>query len=408
MCSGRELSQRGLDVVVVDAAERLGEDTAAGSGGLITPSHCVPLAGAKVLRELPRILLGRDSMMSVRPRLDPALLRYAARAVQHGRSAHVLAGLRALRDHARASRALFAEMAADGIDIGLRHSGVLNVCNTEPGFARLVEEARMLEREGFVPEILEGAAVANVEPAIRADVAGAVLWREDDQCLPARLTPELGRVCAGRGVTLELGSTVVGFARDADGTVSGVRTSRGTIDARHVVLAAGARTPALGRMLGVHVPVEGGKGHHLDVHDAPVTVGVPMILHEDVLGVTSMGADLRIVGGMDFVGLDRAIDPRRIAGIYERVARYLRSPPRPGEGRATPWSGLRPCTPDGLPIVGRLRAARNVVVATGHAMLGLTLAPATGRDVARLVAGERDVARESPWLEQFTPARFGL
>jgi D-amino-acid dehydrogenase len=316
--------------------------------------------------------------------------------------------LRALRDQARASRALFAELTSHGVDIDLRHSGVLNVCNTAHGFAALIEEARMLEREGFAPRILEGAQVAGVEPAIRADVAGAVLWEEDDQCVPARLTPALGSACAARGVSFQMGTRVLGFDRGSDGTVRTVHTDRGSVRAHTVVLATGANTPRVARALGVHVPIEGGKGHHVDIHDWHATIEVPMILNEDVLGVTSMGPDLRLVGGMDFVGLDQEIDRRRIDGIYERVARYLREPPKAGEGRATLWCGLRPCAPDGLPIVGRLRSVPNALVATGHGMLGLTLAPASGHDVARLVNGDRDVLRDSPWLEQFAPSRFGL
>jgi D-amino-acid dehydrogenase len=408
MSSAWSLARRGLQTIVIERSTRLGDDTAAGSGGLITPSHCVPLAGAKVLRQLPRQLLRRDSMISLRPRLDPDLARFAIHALRRSRPAQLLAGLRALRDQARVSRGLFADLAAHGIDIDLEHSGVLNVCNTAEGFDDLLAEAQMLEREGFAPRILEGVQVAAVEPAIRPDVAGAVLWDEDDQCIPARLTPALGQACATLGVDLRLATKVLGFDQAADGTVYAVRTDHGPVATGAVVIAAGARTPRVARALGAHVPIQAGTGHHVTVHDSPIQVHVPMILNEDVLGVTSMGPDLRLVGGMDFIGLDPEIDLGRIDDIYTRVARYLRQPPRRDEGRATVWCGMRPCAPDGLPIIGRLRSAPNTVVATGHGMLGLTLAPATGNDVSALVAGDRQLLRDAPWLEQFTPKRFGL
>lgn len=408
MCSAWSLARRGLRTVVVERSSRLGDDVAAGSGGLITPSHCVPLAGAKVLRQIPQQLLRRESMISVRPRLDADLVRFALHALRRSRPAQLLAGLRALRDQARASRALFADFASHGVDVALAHNGVLNVCNTPAGFDDLLAEARMLEREGFAPRVLEGARVSAVEPAIRPDVAGAVLWDEDDQCIPARLTPALGRSCAALGVDIRLGTKVLGFGQEADGTVRTVLTDHGPIPAGAVIIAAGARTARVARALGARVPVQAGTGHHVMVHDAPVRVRVPMILNEDVLGVTSMGPDLRLVGGMDFVGLDPEIDLRRIDGIFTRVARYLREPPRRDQGRVTMWCGMRPCAPDGLPIVGRLRSAPNAIVATGHGMLGLTLAPATGSDVSALVADDRDALRNAPWLEQFTPTRFGL
>ena len=408
VCVAWSLVQRGVGVVVIERAPRLGSDTAAGSGGLITPSHCIPLAGMRVLRELPRQLFSRDSMISVRPRLDTTLVRFAAHAVRRGRPVHLLAGLRALRDQSRASRGRFERLAEHGVDVGLRHSGVLNVCNTREGFARLTEEAHMLEQEGFSPTLLRGAEVSAVEPTIRDDLSGAVLWEEDDHCVPSRLTPELGAAAERLGVRFQCDTTVLGFARDATGAVAHVSTDRGSFRADHVVLAAGAETPRVARLLGVRVPVQAGKGHHIDLHDWPTPIKIPMILHEDVLGVTTMGTDLRLVGGMDFVGIDRAVNQRRITDIYERSSRYLRQPPDPGGEAATLWCGLRPCAPDGLPIVGRLRSVPNAIVATGHGMLGLTLAPQTGDDVARLVVGDPRALLDAPWLAVFAPGRFGI
>jgi D-amino-acid dehydrogenase len=408
VCAAWSLSQRGASVTVLERSPRLGSDTASGSGGLITPSHCVPLAGMKLLRELPHQFGGRDSMVSFRPRPDPELLRFAAHAVRRGRASHLRDGLRALRDHARASRARFAQLAADGVDIELRHNGVMNVCNTARGFARLCDEAELLAGEGFAPRILDGAAAAEIEPELRDDVAGAVLWEEDDECVPARLTPTLGEACRRRGVRFELATTVTAVVTLATGAVTEVVTDRGSFAADQVVIAAGAETPRVARLLGARVPIEAGKGHHVHIRGWHAPLRVPMILHEDVLAVTSMGPDLRLVGGMDFVGIDRSVDARRIEGIYRRAARYLRRPPTPGGDRTTTWSGLRPCTPDGLPIVGRLRRAPNVVVAAGHGMVGLTLAPATGDDVARLVHGDPDARAAAPWLSVYSPARFGL
>jgi D-amino-acid dehydrogenase len=408
ICAAWSLAERGATVTVIERSPRLGEETASGSGGLITPSHCVPLAGTKLLRELPRQLVGRGGMVSIRPRLDPDLARFIVHAVRRGGSAHLLSGLRALRDQSRASQKRFAELCAGGIDIDLRHSGVMNVCNTERGFERLRHEAELLATEGFGPRVLDGAAAAELEPELRTDLAGAVLWDEDDECIPARLTPALAEACRQRGVRFALDTTVTDVVTEATGGASRIVTTQGTFDADQIVVATGAETPRIGRLLGVRVPIEAGKGHHVHLHAWHAPVRVPMIMNEDVLAVTSMGPDLRVVGGVDFVGVDRSIDPRRIDGIYRRIGRYLRRPPTPGTHRATTWSGLRPCTPDGLPIVGRLARAPSVVLAAGHGMLGLTLAPATGDDVARIILGDTDALAAAPWLAVYGPKRFGL
>lgn len=136
-----------------------------------------------------------------------------------------------------------------------------------------------------------------------------------------------------------------------------------------------------------------------------------MIFHEHAMGASAIGEGLRLTGGMDFRGLDRRLDERRIADILRLAGEYLRDAPdaaavrEPGASR---WCGLRPCTPDGLPIVGWTRRAPNAIIAAGHGMLGFTLGPAAGRDVAELVLGRRRGGAEGGWSEQFSPARFGI
>lgn len=404
------LVRRGASVTVLESSTRLGEDTAAGSGGVITPSHCIPLAGPRVLRGLPRYLLGLDDMISVRPWRARGLASYGLRALRVRRADDLLPGIRAVRDQARASRERFAELERDGVRVGLEHRGLMNVASTPEGFEALLEEAALLEREGFAPRILRGADAVGFEPTLRDDITGGVYWDEDDHCLPATFTPALGAACRERGVELRLGTRAVGFDRDARGAVTAVRTEGATaerVPADTVVLAAGAAIRRLGRVLGLRIPVQAGKGHHVHLRDwRGALPRIPMILHERTMGATPMGSDLRLVGGMDFAGDRRTLDPRRLARIVRFAADYLRDPPTLDEGStSSTWCGLRPCTPDGLPIVGRTKSTPNAILATGHAMNGLTLSLQTGADVAVIVL---DGAADGPWLETYAPSRFGL
>lgn len=404
------LARGGAEVVLVESNPSLGLDTASGSAGVITPSHCVPLAGPRVVRGLPAWLL-RRGMITVKLRPDPALLRFGALATRAGRGELMLAGLRALRDQARASRELYAELAEADDSFEFRRGGLMNVCSTRVGFEALVEEAGLLEREGFAPRLLEGPEAVAAEPALRDDVAGGVLWEEDASTVPGLAIAAIARAAEAAGARIELGAAVTGFRRAADGTVTEVELGGRALQARAVVLAAGAETPTLARQLGSRLPIQPAKGHHLHLTQWSKGPQLPLIFHEHAMGASRMGEGLRMTGGMDFVGPDRSLDQGRIDDIVRLAGNYLRDVPSRDEAAgpdARRWCGMRPCTPDGLPIVGWMRRATNVIVAAGHGMLGFTLGPAAGRDVADLVLGSGRPIFEAAWQANFSPARYGV
>lgn len=408
LSSALYLARQDIDVVVVERNSRLNGDAASGSAGYITPSHCMPLAGPAVIRRMPSMVLGRG-MISVKPRLDPALLRFGTATAKAGRGPLARAGMRALLNQARASRELFAELAADRPELEFRRAGVMNVCATAKGMRALREEVRVLGAEGLVGRVLNGAEAAAMEPTLRDDVAGAVFWEEDASMAPDRTIVALAEAAEAAGATIRLGRPVSDFTRTADGSVSIVHAGGESVPCGGVVLAAGAGTRDLGRLLGLRIPVQAGKGHHVDIPGFGPAPQIPMIFHEHAMGAGPLGDGIRLTGGMDFVGDDPRIDQRRIDAILRLNRSYLREADRfadaPG---AVSWAGMRPCTPDGLPIVGRLREAPNAIVATGHGMLGFTLGPAAGRDVAELISGVGSDSENGAWQPQFAPARYGL
>jgi D-amino-acid dehydrogenase len=408
LSSALYLARQDVEVVVVERNSALNGDAASGSAGYITPSHCMPLAGPAVIRRMPSMVLGRG-MISVKPRLDPALLRFGMATARAGRGPRARAGMRALLEQSRASRELYADLAVGRPELEFRRAGLMNVCATAKGMRALREEAGLLAAEGLDGRVLNGAEVAAMEPALRDDLAGAVFWEEDASMAPDRAIVALAEAAEAAGASIRLGRPVSDFTRTADGSVSIVHAGGESVPCSGVVLAAGSGTRALGRLLGLRIPVQAGKGHHIDLpHFAPAP-RIPMIFHEHAMGAGPLGDGMRLTGGMDFVGDDPAIDQRRIDAILRLNRSYLLEAERfadaPG---AMPWAGMRPCTPDGLPIVGRLREAPNAVVATGHGMLGFTLGPAAGRDVAELISGVGSGSGNETWQPQFAPARYGL
>ena len=313
----------------------------------------------------------------------------------------MIAGLRTLRDLSRASRDLFEEFTGVGMDIGYQRNGLINVCATETAFEELRADAELLRSEGFAPEVLSADEACRREPCLRESVAGAIFWEEDAHCDPGRYVTEAARAAERLGTQVRLGTRVTGFDRDSNASITAVHTSAETFRPRTVVLAAGAWTPRLARLAGTRIPMEAGKGYHVQFRNGEPSLRSPLIFQESVFAATPLAGGLRLAGTMEFVGINDEPAERRAQRLLREARDYLTGLDSPGQ--FTTWCGLRPCTPDSLPIVGSSTRVPNLVLATGHAMLGITLAPITGRVVADLVVDGSSVMP----IEPLSPARYG-
>ena len=395
-----ELARRGASVRLLEAREGPGLECSFGNSGLIAPSHCIPLAAPGLVRRIPG-WLRKGGAVYVKPRVSVELARFGVQLLRSCTEERMRRGLRTLRDLARASQELVEELVREGLDCGYTKCGVMNVCRTERAFEALRRDAALLAAEQFEPEILSAGQARRVEPCLGESIAGAVLFREDGHCDPRRFTDELGRLARAEGVEVETGVRVVGFRNGAGREIAAVETPAGTRETATVVLAAGSWTASLARRAGTRVPLQPGKGYHVQLTGGFPPVTTPMIFQESVFAATPMSGQLRLAGTMEFVGLDLGLPDGAAARLLHEGRLYL-----PGLAGATSfeqWCGLRPCTPDSLPLVGRSARVGNLYLATGHAMLGLTLASATGRAVAELVV---DGSTDLP-VGPLSPARYG-
>jgi D-amino-acid dehydrogenase len=229
-------------------------------------------------------------------------------------------------------------------------------------------------------------------------VCGSVYFPKDCHLSPGRFMAVLQERLEGQGVRWLWGSDVTGFAREGARLVA-VKTSAGELKADQFVLAGGSWSPELARDLGLKLPMQAGKGYSLTVKRPRQLPQICAIFTEARVAVTPMGDTLRFGGTMEIAGLNEEINLVRVRGIINAVPRYYPEFQPEDFAGIQPWRGLRPCSPDGLPYLGRTAAAANLIVATGHAMMGLSLGPITGRLVADLLAGEQpeiDLALLSP------------
>ncbi|MBI5768707.1 MAG: FAD-dependent oxidoreductase [Verrucomicrobia bacterium] len=403
LCAAHYLRARGHEVTVVDRHPEDRDGCSFGNAGMIVPSHFVPLAAPGMTALAFKWMFDPKSPFYIRPRLSASLIGWGLRFMRASTEQHVARSAPVLRDLSLAGRALFEELAdTTGNDFGLVQRGLLMLCKTQSALdheGAIVARAREL---GVAAEVVTAARAAELDPDVRMDIAGAVYFPLDCHLTPQRFMATLLRLTREAGVQFAWSTEITGWRSEGRRVVAAI-TPRGEITADEFVLAGGSWSPATVRSLGLRLPMEPGKGYSLTLPRPRQLPRLCSIFTEARVAVTPMGDTLRVGGTMELSGLDESIRPERVQGIIEAVPRYFPEFRTADFGAITPWRGLRPCSPDGLPYLGRFARFDNLTAATGHAMMGLSLAPITGRIVAQLLSGESP----SIDLKLLSPDRFG-
>jgi len=304
-------------------------------------------------------------------------------------AAHVARCAPLLRDLHSASRACFEELSElPGNDFGLVKKGLVMLCKTQH---TLDEEARLAERAralGVEAQVLDARQTAALDPGVRMDVAGSVYFPKDCHLSPNQFMTGLRQQLEKLGVTFLWSTEVLGFTHRAS-RITAAQTKAAEFEADEFVLCSGSWSPLLSRQLGLKLPMQAGKGYSLTLPKPRQHPQICAILTEARIAVTPMGGALRFGGTMEIAGLNEVINPARVRGILKSIPRYYPEFTTQDFDGIEPWRGLRPCSPDGMPYVGRTAKCANLVLATGHAMMGLSLGPITGRLVAEIVSGEK-------------------
>jgi len=396
LCTAYSLRRRGFDVEVLTAGE-VGAGASTGNAGWIAPSLSGPVPGPGVLSGSLRWLLNPSSPFYVRPRPSPSFLRWLLAFRSHCNARDYAAGLAAMAALNRRTMALYDGLRADGLVFDEHRTGLVMAFRLQRDYDHDIGDTGWLAGFGL-PAPVPGRP-EDLEPALGPSVVAAYLLPGERHVDPGTLTTALAGWLNANGVPVRTGVAVHDVADDGPNSLT-VRTASGPIGADTVVVAAGAWTPTVVKSLGVRVPIIGGKGYALDYLPAPVALRQALYLHEARVAMTPYAGRLRLSGTMELTGLDTSISRRRTAAIARAGSRALRTWPI-GTQPTRVSAGLRPLTPDGLPVIGALRGHPNVFVASGHSMLGVTLGPATGEALAARIAGE-----PAEVLEPFDPQRF--
>ena len=384
VCCALELARVGSRVTLIERGAELAGAASSGNLGMICAGNSAPIASMTSLRLGLRNLINPDGAFYLKP--APTLLPWIARFAAACRPERFARGVEVMRDLTVASLALHEALVEDGLETTFRRCGMLNACETEDGLALMRSKAKEHEEAGMRVEFLADEAVRELDPEISPTVIGATYYPDDAHCDPARFVDAVGNAARAAGAEIRFRVEALRLLH-AGARVHGVETTAGRIHADTVVLAAGPWAPKLAEQVGVFVPVTGGKGYHVELPAEPTTLTAPTLFVESRVGVTPMPGRIRIGGTLELSGLDESVSPGRVEAIVKGAVKGV--PSLAGRPRKGVWRGLRPCSPDGVPIIGKSAGMAGLVMATGHTQMGLALAPITGRFVREIVREEK-------------------
>ncbi len=396
-----ELVREGAEVVLLDA-RATGLGASAVNAGWFVPAEAVPVPGPKMVGQTLRWMLHRDSPVYIRPSPDPRFVAFLLGMWRRSNARDQRAGFEAhLRLAAETAEVLDA-YRDDGVDFEMHAAGLLMVFLEQQNLEHHLANLDLVRRFGLDPRVLVGDDVRVHEPLLSDRVHGGIFFPRERHLDPAALVRSLHARLLQLGVKIVENSAVTGVvATGVRGrrTVTAVTTESGIVDGDAFVLAAGAWTGRLAALFGHRLPVRSGKGYSVDV--PAVGLRGATNLSDAKVALTPYGDRLRVAGTMEFAGLDERVNDVRVAAVLRAPEAYLRTW-RPPAGSPRPQAGMRPMTPDGVPVIGRLPGTGNTYVSTGHGMLGVTLAAGSARALTELVVHRAT----PPQLTPFDPARF--
>ncbi|WP_020596861.1 NAD(P)/FAD-dependent oxidoreductase [Spirosoma panaciterrae] len=400
LCSAYYLHKAGHKVTLFEQAS-IANGCSFGNAGMIVPSHIVPLAQPGMIAKGLQWMLKSTSPFYVKPRLDADLMRWGWLFYKHSTPAHVERSIPVLRDLSFLSKRLYQDLAThDGLSFGWQERGLFMLYKTAAAEKEMAEEAEIANHAGVEAQILNGKQVQEMEPHVRVTVQGAVYYPGDAHLNPNELMGALVTYLRQEGVAILENHPVTGFG------TSGSRVTtihaRGSFDVDEVVIAGGAWSPGIAQQLGLQLPLQGGKGYSFMLPGTTNAIQIPAIMLEARATATPIGTDLRFAGTLEVAGTDLRVNMNRVRGIADAINQYYPDIPVAMPVADSVWRGLRPCSPDGLPYLGRAARYDNVVLATGHGMMGVSLGPVTGKLVSELI----DNSRQSMDTTAFQPDRF--
>lgn len=396
------LAEQGYQITIIEQTD-MTDGCSLGNAGMVVPSHIIPLAAPGMVAKGIKMLFDAQSPFYIKPRLSHKLLKWGYHFYRSSTDTHVKKSIPVLRDISLISRQLYVDLASQpAFSFGFQEKGLLMLYKTKHVAQEEIETAEIANKAGIPAHVLSAKEVQDLETEIKVDIIGGVYFPKDAHLIPQTLVSALIKYLKNKGVSILDKTAVLGFEKK-NGQIQSIITDKEKLEnVDEVVLAVGAWSPILSEQLGFSLPLQSGKGYSFTLKNRQTNVQIPSILTEAKVAVTPMHTDLRFAGTMEITDIDLSINEQRVRGIVNAIPHYYPEIKPDFPTKELIWKGLRPCSPDGLPYIGRSKYFANLVIATGHAMMGISLAPATGKLVSEII----DNQKLSMEIRAFLPERF--
>lgn len=379
------LNLEGHDVSVIDQ-DKIKSGASHINSGYLTPSHIIPLAAPGIISKGFRWMFNNSSPFYIKPRFDQDLVNWGMKFIKSCTSEHVQKSMKSILDINLLSKKLFIEMQqSDTFDFHLESKGLLMAYKTSVAEREEAKAASWAKDLGIIVKQLSKEEILKIQPKVPMEIAGAFMYESDAHTTPELFMNNLKNYLMSRGVKFFL-DTVVSSFQKKEKKIETINTNKGIFKADEFVIATGAWTEGILKELGIKLSIQAGKGYSFDVQGI-TGLSIPTILSEAKVAVTPMSGYTRFGGTMEISGINSKINSRRVLSIVNAAKEYYPGIEIPMTSVDKARSGLRPLSTDGLPFIGRHSSFKNLVLASGHAMMGWSLGPATGKLITELISG---------------------
>ncbi len=401
LSSAYYLAKAGHKVTIIEQGE-MKDGCSFGNAGMIVPSHLIPLAAPGMISKGIRWMFNSSSPFYVKPRLSGDLIKWGYHFYKSATKEHVARSAPALKEISLLSKSMFKQLSTElPFDFGFHERGLLMLYQTKETEHEERETAALANAHGIEAHIISAEEVQKLEPDIRVKVRGGVYFPGDAHVTPQLLVNQLRSYLHDKGVIIRDQTAVTDFIIES-GKIKSVKTDKGEFSFDEIVVATGSWSALVAAKLNLSLPMQAGKGYSFTLQNVDKNVRIPSIFLEARVAITPMGNTLRFGGTMEITGIDHSISMNRVKGIVDSIPNYYPDMKVAMPKKEDVWHGLRPCSPDGMPYIGRSTSVRNVTLATGHSMMGLSLGPGTGKLVAEIINDEK----LSIGIQAFNPERF--
>ncbi len=383
LCTAYYLRKEGWEITIVDKSD-LSDNCSHGNLGMVVPSHFVPLAAPGMVAQGIRWMFNSRSPFYVKPSLNTSLVNWGLKFLKSATVSHVENSALPLLQINNYSKDLYEEILKEpGFNFAYEKNGILMYYKTEKTGEEEVHMAEKARSMGLNVSALNKNEVQLLEPGLSLDILGAVHYQCDAHLAPQKLMQQLLKNLEENGVVFETNTSVTSVIKEGN-RITKILAGDKEIKGDVFVFANGSWLPQLAKMAGINIPLMPGKGYSVTYEQPRQKLNVPAILCEARVAITPMNGKMRYGGTMEIAPVNDQINMNRVQGIIESVSKYFPEIRLAMPEKKDVWFGFRPVSPDGLPYIGYSNKIKNLIIAGGHAMMGLSLGPASGKIVSDL------------------------